>query len=524
MKKLMITATLALVLPLCLGAQDAHDVADIIDRILEIWPNSPELLKRLVVEQGDAGTARLVADMQDQSKTADVRVKAMNVLAAIRAPEAIDGILEALNDQALQCSAISAVSQFRDPRSIPLLIPFLDDHKVCGQMVRVRTSSRENEQTDWFMSDGAVAALENITGLSFESSKDLFTIGHRATRPWSDWWLKNESDFRQSPQRFLAPPPREHTSDSHYPCSVDKIAISPDGKNVFSGSRSYDGKVRMWDLATTNQVWATEGHSDSLTGAVFSPDGRTVASSSWDGSIMIWDVATGKRLQVLLSKRGMDSVAFSPDGGILAAADDDGLVSLWNTRDWSPIRELDNGEMTEGIAFSPDGKLLATATFQHVQVWDVASGKVEGSLPVQVGKSPTIFVDEGERQAQLWRMAWNVAFSPDGKFLATGSSAAIQVWAVSSNQEVASAPSDGEVVGLAFSPDGKSIVWGNSNGEIQIWDQVKRKVRRIKNSASTGDIAITPNGQNVLSPDAGTTIRIFDLAARRLSGRLECIK
>jgi len=75
-------------------------------------------------------------------------------------------------------------------------------------------------------------------------------------------------------------------------------------------------------------------------------------------------------------------------------------------------------------------------------------------LQVRPAKPPTVFADVGERQAQLWRMAWRVAFNPDGTLLVTGSSSAVQLWNVTTGQEVASSPSNGQVGSLHFSVDG----------------------------------------------------------------------
>jgi WD40 repeat protein len=178
--------------------------------------------------------------------------------------------------------------------------------------------------------------------------------------------------------------------------------------------------------------------------------------------------------------------------------------------------------MTEGIAFSPDGKMLAAAKFEQVQVWAVATGEKVRSLTVRPANAPKFFADTGERDAQLWRMAWNVAFSPDGKHLATGSSAAVQVWDLSDGKESAWTPSHGQVGGLAYSPDGKWIIWGDYSDEIRVWDPATRKTRRIKNFASLGDIGITPDGQTVFSPGAGSTIQVYNLQTGKQTGGIGC--
>jgi WD40 repeat protein len=134
-----------------------------------------------------------------------------------------------------------------------------------------------------------------------------------------------------------------------------------------------------------------------------------------------------------------------------------------------------------------------------------------------------MFVDEGERRAQLWRMAWRVAFSPDGTLLATGSSAAVQLWNPATGQMVSSSPSMGQVGSLHFTPDGQWVVWGNHRDEIIEWNPSTGKRLRIKNEFSLGDTAITPDGKRILSPGAGSEIAIFNFQSRRKIGVLACV-
>jgi WD40 repeat protein len=121
-------------------------------------------------------------------------------------------------------------------------------------------------------------------------------------------------------------------------------------------------------------------------------------------------------------------------------------------------------------------------------------------------------------------MAWQVAFSPDGKRLATGSSAAVQLWNPVTGDEVSSTPSGGQVGSLHFTSDGKWVIWGNDRDEIVKWSLSTGKKQRIKNKFSLGDSAITADGKLILSPGAGTEISLFDLASGRKVGGLQCTK
>jgi WD40 repeat protein len=113
----------------------------------------------------------------------------------------------------------------------------------------------------------------------------------------------------------------------------------------------------------------------------------------------------------------VNSVAFSPDGKILATGSVDGTVRLWNVaaatgRQIRSLRTADPYGPT-WVAFSPHGKTLATDSFSFIpathssrgtaRLWNVATGQQIGQL------------------AKVNSGVDAVAFSPDGKTLAAGS-------------------------------------------------------------------------------------------------------
>ena len=110
---------------------------------------------------------------------------------------------------------------------------------------------------------------------------------------------------------------------------IHSMTFSPDGNTLVTGS--YDGTVRLWDVATHRQIGAPlAGHDGEIYSVAFSPDGKVVASGADDGMVRLWDVATHRQIGAPLAGHDdeINSVAFSPDGKTLVASGADGTSAV----------------------------------------------------------------------------------------------------------------------------------------------------------------------------------------------------
>ena len=233
------------------------------------------------------------------------------------------------------------------------------------------------------------------------------------------------------------------------------MAFSSDGSVLATGVNQ--GSVQLWDIAAAVPS-ATIDAGDSVVSAVaFSPDGTTLAVAGVGGT-QLRDVPAGKLIKTLPAAT---AVAFSPDGKILAIGAAAG-TQLWDVPAGKLIKTLPAaaGSVVSALAFSPGGTRLAAAVGGGIQLWDLPAGQLVKTLT-----SANVIVV-------------SLAFSLDGAFLAAAgevlrgtANGATRLWQVPAGRLVTTLPTFGQtlVSAVAFSPDGKLLAVGTSSG-TQLWN------------------------------------------------------
>jgi serine/threonine protein kinase len=198
---------------------------------------------------------------------------------------------------------------------------------------------------------------------------------------------------------------------------IDSEAFSPDGKVLACDESA--GFVYLWNTTTwKGHMLAAPG--DSVTTAVaFTPSGKSIVTSANDDRVLLWDRATGHVSATLRGSSGnvlMTSVAVSQDGRLIAAGDQDGKVYLWGADTKRRVLTLADPHSygVDTVAFSPNGKLLATGDGNgRTYLWNIPSGTLAGTLDNPGGRVTSQLLGESRTAV------YSVAFSPDGKTLAT---------------------------------------------------------------------------------------------------------
>ena len=301
-----------------------------------------------------------------------------------------------------------------------------------------------------------------------------------------------------------------------YHSDVFSVAFSPDGKNLISGHDN--GFICLWETATGKgsnylyNIWGEEGsvrirnHIGEIRGLAFSPDGKTFAClcKGESDAVHLWETATGKYIQRLFLTGGeensIESITYSPDGRTLAIGLGAGEICLLDTKTeaLSQYFDMQHRWGVLSLAFNPEGALLASCGEDStVRLWDVKTRKL---LRTFIG-----------HKSGISNGVFSVAFSPDGKTVASSSKESVRLWNTQGEKQLRSVITHTAILGAVFSPDGKTLASGNEDNTVRLWDARSGKLLTtlIGHKGEVSHVAFSPDGKTLASM-GDDTVRLWD--------------
>ena len=239
-----------------------------------------------------------------------------------------------------------------------------------------------------------------------------------------------------------------------------------------------------------------------------SPNGKLVAAGDGLGNCYILELPTARKVAALPVKGWAYGIALIRNGEILVTAGSQGQIQTWDVGKWDKPREAaEVKSLIYALACAPDGRSMVTVEPSHqgratgrILFWSIDPLRQVGEIATPAG-------------------VLSVAYSPDGKYLATGDEKGAIALRSAEDGSVIGALSGhrAEVVALAFTPDGRRLLSGSYDKTVRLWDVAQRKevFQFTGHLGRVRDVCVSHDGKIGASASSDELLKVWDLEEHR---------
>jgi WD40 repeat protein len=263
---------------------------------------------------------------------------------------------------------------------------------------------------------------------------------------------------------------------------IRSLAFCPGATNLLATGVEA-AVVKLWDLSSGKIVAKYSGHLGPVTSLAFSQDGQRLASAADFGfQVMLSDVRGGTNLWIRKTEVPAQVVLFTPDGQQLVSGGsvESGNIQVWDVQGNATAFPTEHSGWVYRLSFSPDGHFLASGSSDSTTIlWDFKARK---SLHQFHGTGPA-------------------AFSPNGRLLATGGST-FHTWDVATAREIERfSGHEADLTCLDFSPDGQQLVSSSYDGTLKVWSLGAKPIVETLRGHSNwiAGVTFSPDGRRLAS-------------------------
>jgi WD40 repeat protein len=320
----------------------------------------------LIAASGLLSVAAILAMLEPSRPVDGRKARLRPVFESVYCPTNHDVVLRGLNGHLCRLPLDGGPLVFA-PSRVPGLVTSLDTTDDGNVLVTGRLDGTvvvEDSSADGRGVRVVDAHADSVAALAISPGGTLFATGddQGKVRVW---------DFASSAAL------REYSAHSR---SVQSLCWLPDGRLVSTG---FDGAARLWDTDGSEEAGPLRefaGHAGPVFASAVSPDGRHLATGDYDGIVRLWDVETGvERWRHETPGAPVTAVAFARDGSGLACATGWGEQRLWllDLEDGRVLQSASGHHWGKSMQFTKDGTQLVTAGVDGtVRLWDVGTWKL----------------------------------------------------------------------------------------------------------------------------------------------------